>query len=94
VIGYMTNYKLHSIDKTAKLSSVLSTLRIWKKTVVACYKVLPRHSFKITRINHEETQPGCVRFEVLTEVKMTMLFFWAVTPCRSGGRYQRFEEKY
>jgi hypothetical protein len=31
-----------------------------------------------------------VRFEVLTVVKMTMLFFWVVTPCRLVGRYQRF----
>jgi hypothetical protein len=33
-----------------------------------------------------------VRFEVLTAVKMLMLFFWVVTPCGLVGRYQLFEE--
>jgi hypothetical protein len=32
------------------------------------------------------------RFEVLTAVKMSMLFFWVVTPCGLVGRYQRFGE--
>jgi hypothetical protein len=36
--------------------------------------------------------PGFVRFEVLTVVRMTMLFFWIVTPCRLIDRHQRFEE--
>jgi hypothetical protein len=35
-----------------------------------------------------------VRFEVLRSVKMTMLFFWVVTPCRLVDRYQRFGETY
>jgi hypothetical protein len=30
------------------------------------------------------------RFKVLTDVRMTMLFFWVVTPCRLIGRYQHF----
>jgi hypothetical protein len=29
-----------------------------------------------------------VRFEILTAVKMSMSFFWAVTPCDLIGRYQ------
>jgi hypothetical protein len=29
-------------------------------------------------------------FEVLTAVKMSMLFFWVVTPCRLVRRYHRF----
>jgi hypothetical protein len=33
-----------------------------------------------------------MRFEVLTEVRMTMLFFWVVTPCRLVGRCQRYGE--
>jgi hypothetical protein len=37
-----------------------------------------------------------VRFEVLTAVKTTMLFFWFVAPCRLIGtyirRYLRFRE--
>jgi hypothetical protein len=35
-----------------------------------------------------------VRLEVLTALKMTVLFFWVVTPCRLIGRYQRFGETY
>jgi hypothetical protein len=31
-----------------------------------------------------------VTFEVLTAVKMTMLLFWVVTPCRLEGMYKRF----
>jgi hypothetical protein len=34
-----------------------------------------------------------VRFEVLTAVKKTMLF-WVVTPCGLVGRHIRFEEIY
>jgi hypothetical protein len=30
--------------------------------------------------------------EVLTVVKITMLFFWVVTPYRLVGRYRRFGE--
>jgi hypothetical protein len=29
---------------------------------------------------------GIVRFEVFTAVKMTMLFFWVMKPCRLVGR--------
>jgi hypothetical protein len=36
----------------------------------------------------------CVRSEVLTALKMTMLFFWVVTPCGLVGRYQHFGETY
>jgi hypothetical protein len=32
-----------------------------------------------------------VRSEVLTAVKMTILY-WVVTPCRFAGRYQRLGE--
>jgi hypothetical protein len=28
-----------------------------------------------------------VKFEVITAVKMTMLFFWVMSPCRFVGRY-------
>jgi hypothetical protein len=35
-----------------------------------------------------------VRFEVLTAVKMTMLFVWAVTPCRLEGRNSSVSEKH
>jgi hypothetical protein len=31
-----------------------------------------------------------VRLEVLTAVKMSMLFFWVVTPCGLVGRYSMF----
>jgi hypothetical protein len=31
-----------------------------------------------------------VRYEVLTAVRMSMLFSWIMTPCRLVGRYQRF----
>jgi hypothetical protein len=34
------------------------------------------------------------RFEVLTAVRMTMLLFWVVSPCRLVSRYQHFEETY
>jgi hypothetical protein len=34
-----------------------------------------------------------VNFEIITMVKMTMLFFWVLTPCRLVGRYQRFRKK-
>jgi hypothetical protein len=33
-----------------------------------------------------------MRYEVVTVVRMTMLFFWIETPCRLVGRYQRFGE--
>jgi hypothetical protein len=33
-----------------------------------------------------------VTFEVLKEVKMTMLFLWVMTPCRLVDWYQRFGE--
>jgi len=32
--------------------------------------------------------------EVLTAVKMAALFFWVVTPCRLGDRWQHFGETY
>jgi hypothetical protein len=35
-----------------------------------------------------------VKFEFLTAVRMTTLFFWVVTPYRLVGRYQRFGEAY
>jgi hypothetical protein len=35
-----------------------------------------------------------MRFEVLTEVKLSMLVFWVVTPCGLVGRYQRFGRTY
>jgi hypothetical protein len=35
-----------------------------------------------------------VRFEVLTAVKMSVLFLWVVTPCGLIGRYQHFGETY
>jgi hypothetical protein len=31
-----------------------------------------------------------VRFEFLTTVDVSILFFWVVTPCRLIGRYRRF----
>jgi hypothetical protein len=34
-----------------------------------------------------------VRFEVLTAMKITMLF-WVVTPCGPCGRYQHFRQIY
>jgi hypothetical protein len=34
------------------------------------------------------------RFEVLTAMKKSMLFFWVVTPCGLAGRYQRFGQTY
>jgi hypothetical protein len=33
-----------------------------------------------------------MRFEVLTAVEMTTLFFWVVTPCGLVGGYQRQPE--
>jgi hypothetical protein len=36
----------------------------------------------------------CVRFEVLTAVKMLMLFFWVVMLCGLVGRYQCFGGTY
>jgi hypothetical protein len=33
-----------------------------------------------------------VRFEILTEVTMSILVFWIGTPCGLVGRYQRFGE--
>jgi hypothetical protein len=33
-----------------------------------------------------------MRFEVLMVVRMTILLFWFVTPCRLLGRYRRFAE--
>jgi hypothetical protein len=35
-----------------------------------------------------------MKFEVLTAVKMSMLFFWIVTSCGLAGRYQRFGGTY
>jgi hypothetical protein len=35
-----------------------------------------------------------VRFEVLTAVKMSLLFLWVVTPCGLVGRYHCFGGKY
>jgi hypothetical protein len=35
-----------------------------------------------------------VRYEVLTAVRIMLLFFWVVTPCRLVGRYQRLGETY
>jgi hypothetical protein len=35
-----------------------------------------------------------MRFEVLTAVKMSMLFFWAVTPCELVDKYQLFAGTY
>jgi hypothetical protein len=34
----------------------------------------------------------CVRFEVITEVKMSMLAFWTVTLCGLTGTFRRFGE--
>jgi hypothetical protein len=34
-----------------------------------------------------------VRFEVPTAAKMSVLFFWVVTPCGLVGRYQCFRER-
>lgn len=39
-----------------------------------------RHEIQTAKLN--------VRSEVLTVVKMTMLFFWVITPCRFEGRYK------
>jgi hypothetical protein len=33
-----------------------------------------------------------MRFEILTAVRMAMLSFWVVAPCRLAVRYQRFGE--
>jgi hypothetical protein len=33
-------------------------------------------------------------FEVIMAAKISMLFFWVVTPCRLAGRYQRFGGTY
>jgi hypothetical protein len=35
-----------------------------------------------------------LRFEVLTAVKMSVLFFWVVTLCGLVGKYQRFGGTY
>jgi hypothetical protein len=52
-------------------------------------KLVLRNTFYASNfllLNTQET------FEVLTTVKMTMLLYWAVTPCRLIGRYQSFGE--
>jgi hypothetical protein len=36
----------------------------------------------------------CMRFEVLTAVKKSMLVFWVVTPCGIVVKYQRFGGTY
>jgi hypothetical protein len=42
-------------------------------------------------LNQQRNHVGeSVRFEVLTAVKITMLFFWVVTPCGLISRYQSF----
>jgi hypothetical protein len=39
-----------------------------------------------------ENEIRVIRFEVLTAVRMMMLFFWVLAPCRLVGRCQRFGE--
>jgi hypothetical protein len=38
--------------------------------------------------------PCDVKFEVLMAVRMTVLFFWVVTPCGLINRYRRFGGTY
>lgn len=40
------------------------------------------------------TKYDSVRFQVFTEVKMSIMVFWVVTLCGLVGGYQRFGEKY
>jgi hypothetical protein len=35
-----------------------------------------------------------VRFEVFIAVRMMMMFFWVLVPCRLISRYKRFGETY
>jgi hypothetical protein len=37
---------------------------------------------------------SCLRFEVLTAVKMPIFVFWVVTPCGLVGRCQHFAGTY
>jgi hypothetical protein len=43
---------------------------------------------------HLEDAVCYVKSEVLTAVKMSMLFFWVITPCGLASRYQRFGGTY
>jgi hypothetical protein len=50
--------------------------------------------FEAYLYSHGATTQIIVSFEVLSAVRMTMLFFWVVTPCRLVSIYQRFGEIY
>jgi hypothetical protein len=60
-------------------------------------QILIKYSVKVYHLaglsadggDEKSTHPP-TRLEVLTTVKMSMLVFWAVTPCRLVDRYQRF----
>jgi hypothetical protein len=60
---------------------------ITNKTESKIYR--PKHQF-IFQLKNKNT----MMFEVLTAVKMSLLFFWVVAPRVLVGRYQRFGGTY